>query len=520
MKKLESSIHTSKIANGAGEETMNKEYLLPKPDRPWGIDVAGEQTINKVYTLPRNDPSWGINDVSVLSHEFIQDIYAFCFTLTANWRPGLCNPNLDMGPILIKIGGHSDFYYNLMIKSCSLLLCRISPSNTVFLHDFSFHSSIYLNNTLPVYFASANYIFASISSMVTLFLGWYIVDGSKKGKFKFNFKFKPEVFIGSMLKWFILFGLINLSNAAELDCAPVRISTPLLLHLLWWIGILVYLCLGTLFDFYSIRIQVRKIISTNLKTSVLLGVIYTIQIGVGILATDSLYYLIENTKNNLAFFLIFTPLTVISASAWHLLRNPHPNPSHDLFNSFLRSLAETFFFCFICISTFVSWPYILEHIMRKETFLIAHIICMLIGLVGYILFGVYIIKWDSTYLRKKKISKILYGFIYTLWFTSALFESNGVVELIQEKWAICDYPAIWAFLICVSFLATIFTYPKFYPFNIRDPNAPNSNADVVQVWNQWSLKEKIFYLLHLQICINSYCLCYGLIWSVLAQLVY
>lgn len=452
-----------------------------------------------------------------------------------NWAPGNCHKeylngliNIDYAlghilnsKLLFIIQARSDFYYSKMKEA---FVRNINSTDYVAfinnVYDFSSISNIHIHNALPHW----NVIFSSVSGIVyiscIIILGSTLINGVKLNKLNIPYS-------NVMFKFIIYTSIPSLVNAELYSCVPLNISSNVLIGILCGIGIPLYIILGAWFDNCSIKMQLRKTMKSSIFIRMLVGSIYSIQIGVGIFATNGLYYALYKVKG-LTLFIASTIIAIIAGSVWHLLRIPTTDLDYDLVNSMFRSITEAVFFAAICISTFVSWAFTINNIQDSpgmSSLNIALTVCIIIGLIGYIILGLIVIMLDSTFFKRMRFRRALYGVFYAIWFTFVLFCSNGVVELFQLHLPLCDYYnyVIWISLGIVSSIATIFTYPEFYPFNTYSSEYIHQDIDLEtgqpnDVWDIWKFKHKAYYLVYLHFCIQCYCFGYGLAWYSLSQL--
>lgn len=101
----------------------------------------------------------------------------------------------------------------------------------------------------------------------------------------------------------------------------------------------------------------RKTFTDNRLIKTELGVVYTTQIGLGILVGNVIYYGFNYTIGPLTSFVISTIVVFLAGGKLDLFRLPSANIRHDIINSVFISILETILFICVCLSTYLSWFY-------------------------------------------------------------------------------------------------------------------------------------------------------------------
>lgn len=284
---------------------------------------------------------------------------------------------------------------------------------------------------------------------------------------------------------------------------------------------LFYVITGSIFDWLLHRIYIRRTINLTIYSYLMCGLLYFFNILAGIFFTNALWFLVYPSFNDLHGFIIGSPLSCLFSGLWYFFRRSGKISDLDILNSIFRCLIETMAFIAICASTYGSWDLLLEVISIS----IYYPISVSLGFIIHYISGYYIIG-----LELMEESLYLYGPLYWIWWTTAIFNTNALVGLFTLNVPYENNISYWVISILLTCISVILNYPCYYLNGVLDllSNVPH-DIELTEVTNNYTsvrtdlgIIDRIInfittnshvIVLRLYICIFSYCFSGGLLWS-------
>lgn len=190
--------------------------------------------------------------------------------------------------------------------------------------------------------------------------------------------------------------------------------------ILMTLGNIIFIVFNTIFDYISIKVNLRnKIFVNKIFTHILCGLVYFLNIISGVFASNGTYFYLSNSKFKDIGLLSSILFSFIFSYFWFTLSVASVIESKDFVNSIFRSITECIGFNSLFWLTYAVWQFWMDSIYNYN-------IWALLFIIPFILFSVVTIWLEIKGFTAVRPWTLIYPVFYILMFSSGAFFTNSL----------------------------------------------------------------------------------------------